>query len=247
MDSYEQFASYLRETKNIVVLTGAGMSTESGIPDFRSPTGLWTYFDPEEYATIEAFYKDPAKVWKLFIEIYKTLKNSKPNRGHYYLAEIEQWKRKITPNATFTVITQNVDGFHQQAGSTDVIEIHGDANYAECMTCHKKYLMEKVLAEQHELPPRCECSGILKQTVILFGEMLPPEALQRAQNVSKKSDLFIVLGSSLVVSPANWFVLDSDGKKVLVNLQETLYDSVFDLIFHERISDVLGTVLSKLK
>ncbi len=248
MSSIDTFVKYLNESRRIVVLTGAGMSTESGIPDFRSPTGLWTKYDPDEYATVEAFFQNPQKVWSFFKELYSSLKNTTPNQGHIYLAEIERWKRSQDPEASFVVITQNIDGFHQIAGSTDVIELHGNAQFVECVNCSERYNSRQIFDSlDQEMPPRCpECGGLLKLAVTLFGEPLPFEAFQRARQESEQSDLFIVLGSSLVVSPANLLVLASSGKKVLINLDATPYDHVFDLIFHERITLLLEQVISRI-
>ncbi len=249
MSQIKEFVEYLELSRNIVVLTGAGMSTDSGIPDFRSPTGLWSKYDPNEYATIDAFYHDPQKVWRFFGELYESLKNAKPNQGHYYLARIEQWKRESNPDSSFVVITQNIDGFHHLAGSTDVIELHGDARKAECLSCGELYEMEEILKNlDNENPPCCQkCSGLLKESVVMFGEPLPISAYNRARQVSEMSDLFIVLGSSLVVSPANLLVLEAPGRKVIVNLEETIYDSAFDLVFHDRITNVLGQVVKLLE
>ncbi len=249
MTSIEIFANYVKEARRIVVLTGAGMSTESGIPDFRSPGGLWSKYDPSEYATIDAFYENPRKIWAFFKELYRSLSDTRPNKGHHYLAQIEKWKQEQLPDSSFVVVTQNIDGFHQLAGSTDVIELHGDVRFVECLGCHQQFDSHDIFEslEDKDDVPRCEnCSGLLKLAVVMFGEALPPLAYQRALQEAQQADLFIVLGSSLVVSPANWLVLKSQGKKVLVNLDQTPYDPEFDLIFHDRITETLEQVVLRL-
>ena len=244
MDSQSQIkklANYFKNAKNIAVFTGAGMSTESGIPDFRSPDGIWSKYDSMEFGTIEAFYHNPKKVWKFFIELYEGAKKAQPNPGHYYLAKLEQLNKELF-NGSFTVITQNIDGFHQAAGSSKVLELHGNGKEVICIECKKIYPFESI--DIGVLPPRCpECDGILKVNAILFGEQLPTGVFNEAEKAIEKSDLLIVLGTSLEVYPANTLAFLSKGKTALINLSSTRYDYLFDIVIHEKISEALKELL----
>jgi len=243
INSYTSLIQWFLESKNIVVFTGAGMSTESGIPDFRSPEGIWSRYDLMEYGTIEAFLSNPKTVWKFFIELYNMAKDAKPNLGHHYLVKLENFKRKQAPNASFIIITQNIDSFHQEAGSSKVIELHGNGKEVVCMNCRRVYPFDSI--DINSLPPTCpHCSSLLKVNAILFGESLPMRAFSEARKAVENSDLLLVLGTSLEVSPANTLVLSSKGKKVLINLSKTPYDHYFDAIIYSKISDALEKMVN---
>jgi NAD-dependent deacetylase len=188
-------AAMLADAKQIVALTGAGISTESGIPPFRGPGGLWEKFDPMEYAHIDAFNRDPAKIWQVLLkEMIGMLDTAQPNAAHLGLARLEQL-------GTFkTVITQNVDGLHQRAGSTDVIEFHGNFAWLNCMRCDAR--RESQAIDLAELPPRCACGGIWRPECVFFGEMIPPLALARSQQSAQACDVMLVIGTSATVQPA---------------------------------------------
>lgn len=236
-----ELAQYFNEATNIVVLTGAGMSTESGIADFRSPDGIWSKYDIMEYGTIEAFYRNPKKVWEFFIELYEGAKDKQPNQGHYYLAKLEMINKE-TKNGQFTVVTQNIDGFHQAAGSSHVLELHGNGKEVICVKCKAIYPFESI--NLNELPPKCpKCGGIVKVNAILFGEPLPTDVFNKAEKAIKESDLLLVLGTSLEVYPANTLAFLSKGKTALINLSSTRYDYLFDVVIHERISVALDKLL----
>lgn len=183
----------LRESKLAIALTGAGASVESGIPDFRSPGGLWERFPPEEYATIDAFRSDPERFWGFFLELAKVAAGAKPNRAHVALARLEAMGKLAA------VVTQNVDGLHQSAGSRRVIELHGGPNALVCLECGAR---REVRLAEVRAAPRCECGEILKPDVILFGEMLPPRALAEAEDLARRCDVLLVVGTSAVVHPA---------------------------------------------
>jgi NAD-dependent deacetylase len=188
-------AEYLLSSRHTVALTGAGISVESGIPPFRGPGSLWEKFDPMEYAHINAFLKDPEKIWKTLIaEMRDVLMNAAPNAGHFGLARLEEL------GLMGTVITQNIDGLHQKAGSTDVIEFHGNFAWLSCLECGIRREIGQVTAV--DIPPRCDCGGIFRPDCVFFGELIPPEALDRSQQASARCDVMLVVGTSATVQPA---------------------------------------------
>jgi NAD-dependent SIR2 family protein deacetylase len=168
--SVERLAEAIRESGPCVVLTGAGISTESGIPDFRTPTGVWAQFDPLEYGSIDAFRRDPAKVWELYGERYRMLAAAEPNDGHRAIAELE--RRGLVE----AVVTQNIDRLHERAGSREVVEVHGSIRSASCPACGRVHGLDEVLALVDEGTPRClSCGTVLKPDVVFFGELLPQQ------------------------------------------------------------------------
>jgi len=183
----------LKGAQSVVVLTGAGVSAESGISTFRDPDGLWANFKPEELATPEAFKKNPKMVWEWYAWRREKIKLVRPNPGHYALAEME----KIFPK--FSLITQNVDGLHYVAGSKNVLELHGNINRNKCFSCEKIY-PEGVESEQ--IPPKCSCGGFLRPDVVWFGELLPSGILEKSYQLSQSCDLFFSIGTSALVHPA---------------------------------------------
>jgi NAD-dependent deacetylase len=195
----------IRERQPCVVLTGAGISTESGIPDFRSPTGIWADVDPFEVASIEAFRRDPERVWDFYRRRIRTLLEAEPNPGHFALAELE--RRGFVDG----VVTQNIDTLHTRAGSREVIEVHGSIRSARCLTCAFEASLDDVLVQLENRPaPLCEsCGGILKPGVVLFGELLPPDAMERATDLARRAKLMLVIGSSLEVWPVAGLPLEA--------------------------------------
>jgi NAD-dependent deacetylase len=218
--------NWLKESKHTVILTGAGMSTESGLPDFRSSKGLWKQKSPEKLASVDALNHNVQQ----FIEFYKErvikVNEYGPHQGHEILAK---WEKK---GIIKSIITQNVDGFHQMAGSKNVIELHGTLQKMHCQKCKRKYSNEVYVKEEYI----CECGGTIRPSVVLFGEMLPEDAVYEATMQSEMADLFIVLGSSLQVSPANQFPLlakRNGAKFVIVNLEPTEFDHYADEVIHD--------------
>lgn len=193
----ETLAALVQEHQPCVVLTGAGISTESGIPDFRSPTGIWAEYDPMEYATIEAFRRDPLKVWEFYALRFEALTRAEPNPGHLALAALE--RRGLVQS----LITQNIDGLHDRAGSQDVVEVHGSIRTARCLECGERVPLDQVVSALREAPaPQCpSCGSILKPDVVMFGELLPVEAIDRAFELAHGAGLLLVVGSSLEVHP----------------------------------------------
>ncbi|NPB07605.1 MAG: NAD-dependent deacylase [Aquificae bacterium] len=227
----------------IVALTGAGISAESGIPTFRGKDGLWNKFKPEELATPEAFFRNPKLVWEWYDYRRRLIAEAQPNEGHKILAKME----KEFPD--FHLITQNVDGLHQRAGSERVIEIHGNIWKVRCVSCgHEKYEHTTPLPE---IPPKCErCGGLLRPGVVWFGESLPADALSEAYRLAREAVVFIVVGTSGVVYPAAEFpfVAKEHGAEVIeVNPEETPISRIADLRFGEKASTGLRKVYEYLK
>ena len=229
-----ELATLLRERQPCVVLTGAGISTESGIPDFRTPTGIWAQYDPTEYATIDAFRRDPEKVWEFYALRLEVLGRAEPNAGHLALAELE--RRGLVQ----AIVTQNIDGLHQRAGSENVIEVHGSIRTASCLRCGEQVPLEQAM-------PRCgECGEILKPDVVMFGEVLPPGAMERASELARGGGLLLVVGSTLEVYPVAGLpdeTRSAGGALAIVNRGPTQYDTVADLKIDAGAGDTLSTLL----
>ena len=190
-------ADLIRDHQPCVVLTGAGASTESGIPDFRSPDGIWAQYDPMEYATIDAFRRDPAKVWDFYGRRLGVLADARPNAAHEALAELED------RGYVGAIVTQNVDRLHELAGSRDVVEVHGSIRTSSCLVCGERAGFDEVV---ERLPvPRCSRGHVLKPDVVMFGEILPVEAIDRATRLARDAALMLVVGSSLEVYPVRPF------------------------------------------
>lgn len=187
-------ARALRGAKHAIALTGAGISVESGIPDFRSPGGLWTKYPPDEFATIDAFHANPARVWGLWRELGASLAEVVPNPAHEALAALEEQGR------IGAVITQNIDNLHQRAGSQKVIEYHGNAGQTFCLKCHRRAPLD--LATLPEGAPACACGGLLKPDVVMFGELIPAYALMESQTLTRRADVVLIVGTSAQVFPA---------------------------------------------
>jgi NAD-dependent deacetylase len=239
-ESINQLRDMIRSSNRIVVFTGAGISSESGIPTYRGAGGVWSRYDPNIYADINAFMQDPTYYWQYFKdERYPTIKNAKPNKVHYAVVELEK-KGKI-----HRVITQNIDGLHQLAGSTHVIELHGTTRRISCLGCKKQYSMDEVIKKlARELPPHCSCGGVLKTNTVLFGEALPQQTLLEAEAASQTCDLFLVLGSSLVVYPAARLPILAKKNKallIIINIDPTPLDDIADMVIHDKVSKILST------
>lgn len=194
-----QLAELIREASTVVALTGAGISVPSGIPDFRSPgTGLWANVDPMEVAHIDAFHRDPEHFWRFYAERFQTLEDKRPNGAHVALAELER------AGMLKALITQNIDQLHGRAGSRELVEVHGTIAHSSCLQCRARYPLAEVrsrqLADAGQVP-RCDCGQPLKPDVVLFGELLPTQALARAQELAAAADLMLCVGSSLEVYP----------------------------------------------
>lgn len=243
----EEARRLLGRSRRIVAFTGAGISTESGIPDFRGPRGVWARFDPDEFSLPNFLRSVHARrrFWQFAAELGALLAAARPNAGHLAIAELE---RRGTCSG---VITQNIDRLHQRAGSRRVIELHGDAETAVCMTCGAE-LPSSALPERaarNDGDPRCpRCSGILKPRTVLFGEALPEKALAQAEKLARKSDLLLVVGSSLAVQPAASLVPmahRSGAAVVIVNLDATPSDGLAEVVLHGRAGELLPRLVAR--
>jgi len=224
-----ELASLLGGRGPAVVLTGAGMSTESGIPDFRSATGVWTEVDPFEVASIDAFRRDPRRVWHWYGPRIAGLLAAEPNAGHVALAALER------AGHVRAVVTQNIDLLHTRAGTRDVVEVHGSIARFPCLACHAEQPLAAVLAQlETREAPICEaCGAILKPGVVMFGELLPVAAMERAAMLAREAGLLLVVGSSLQVWPVAGLPADAvgaGGALAIVNLEETPYDAEAEIV-----------------
>jgi NAD-dependent deacetylase len=240
----DQAIVYVMAAKEIAVMSGAGISVESGIPPFRGKGGLWEKFDPMEYAHIDAFLKHPEKVWHVLLrEMTHIMAASRPNAAHEGLARLEKMGKLKT------VITQNVDGLHQRAGSTDVVEFHGNFASYSCMACSSKIGCEEIPLDT--IPPRCSCGGIYRPDCVFFGEMIPEEAMERAENAAKACDLMLVVGTSGLVYPAAQIPLiakRSGAAIIEINPEKTpLTGPVSDLLLMGKAGETLKKLADRVE
>ena len=243
-DLIEQAAQDLANAKSVAALTGAGISVESHIPPFRGKGGLWEKIDPMEYAHIDAFMRDPAKVWKVLIkEMKDVIDQARPNAAHVGLARLEELDRLQT------IITQNVDGLHQMAGSRDVIEFHGNFAWQRCTRCERRMPTAKVKLEQ--IPPLCQCGGVLRPECVFFGEMIPPESLTRSQHVASQCDVMLVIGTSATVQPAAYIPViskESGAKVIEINPEPTaLTATVSNYLIAGKAGDITSRIVMQLE
>jgi NAD-dependent deacetylase len=246
----EKVADLIVNAKRVVVFTGAGISTESGIPDFRSPGGLWERFDPDDF-TFQKFVSSPnsrRKQWQMFRGRFLT-GEVKPNPAHYAIAELDKLGKLDC------VITQNVDCLHQKAGVPEekVFELHGNMQWVICLNCGQRYPFEQIKTrlDQGEEIPDCEaCHGILKPDVVLFGESLPEEVVREATFRSYKCDLFIVIGSTLIVYPAAYmpiYATNAGAKLVIINLSTTPMDRQATVLIRAKAGEVMPKIIKQVK
>ena len=234
----------LKSSRHAIALTGAGISAESGIPTFRGAQGLWSKYDPDEYAHISSFRRDPEKIWHMLRELILILKDAKPNPAHVALAELE--KRGILK----CVITQNVDGLHQKAGSKNVIEFHGTNSRLICLNC-PDVVVDAYSLDYKEFPRCPKCGALLKPDVVFFGEPIPPDALSRSFEEARRCDLCLVIGTSAVVYPAAEipFVAKRHGAKVVeINPEPTgLTNTITDYIILGKAGEVGAKLLELME
>ena len=235
-------ADIIYNSKFTIALTGAGISVESGIPDFRSEGGLWSRFDPSEYATIEAFRQDPEKVWEMLKEMDEIVSGARPNSAHIAMGEMERM------GFLHYIITQNIDNLHQEGGSKNVIEYHGNSSTLSCLWCGRRY---RSIEKKGEYPPKCHCGKALKPDVVFFGEPIPVDALHKSYELASKAEALMILGTSAVVSPANSIpvIAKQNGAKLIeINLESThLTGSITDIFLKGRAGDILPQLLKALK
>ena len=245
----DQVADLIINAKRIVVFTGAGVSTESGIPDFRSPGGLWDRFDPDDF-TYQKFVSDANSRRKQWQSLWKErlTVEVKPNPAHYAIAELDRLGKLDC------VITQNVDNLHQKAGVPDdkVFELHGNMQWVICLSCGRRYSLEQIrtrLDEGEEIPDCEACHGILKPNIVLFGEALPEAVLREATSRSRDCDLFIVVGSTLIVYPAALmptYATDAGARLVIINLSPTPIDQQATVLLKAKAGEAMPQIVQKV-
>ncbi len=245
----DKVAAFILESSRVVVFTGAGISTESGIPDFRSPGGIWTKFDPDDF-TIQKFMsseKTRRMQWQMLAE-GSLLKDAEPNQSHYAVAELEKLG-KLT-----AVVTQNIDNLHQKAGNSPdkVFELHGNMKFVKCMGCDNRFPVEEILQRlsEEEIPGCQFCRGILKPDAVFFGESLPQKTLNDAIHHSRNCDLFIVIGSTLIVYPAAYmpmYAVESGAKLVIINLTSTPMDSKASALINAKAGETMGRIIENVR
>ncbi|WP_236939232.1 SIR2 family NAD-dependent protein deacylase [Evansella clarkii] len=233
----EMTAQIIAQQKNTVILTGAGMSTESGIPDFRSESGWWRKIDQLSIATAEAVEENYSVFHEFYSDRLSTLSECRPHEGHYCLAS---WEKS---GLVTLLATQNVDGFHQKAGSVNVEELHGSIHRFRCHNCGEIADKEEFMRQK----PCRECEGKLRPSVVLFGEMLPETAWQRSMELVEKAELVLVIGSSLQVYPVSQLPAITRGKTALINRDETSADTDFDLVMKGSAKEILQYMDNYLK
>ena len=239
---HKDLNQFIERANNIVVFTGAGISTESGIPDFRGPQGVWKTTTPIYFQDFISSEEVRRESWKRKFSNKDIIKKAKPNIGHLAVAKI------INSNDSAHLITQNVDNLHQDAGvpQSKITEIHGNATYATCLDCDIRYELgpiKKVFLEERIIPSCAECGGIIKQATISFGQSMPEIGMQIAQMKIVKCDLFITIGTSLVVYPVAGFpklAKEIGAKLIIINNQPTDYDHIADLVIHQQIGKVFS-------
>ncbi|RQH01859.1 SIR2 family NAD-dependent protein deacylase [Natrarchaeobius oligotrophus] len=261
MDDLERLAADLRTAETAVALTGAGISAPSGVPTFRGDGGVWDRFDEGQF-THGRFQRDPAGFWAARIDLQRELfgDDHEPNVAHEALAALQQSGRLET------IVTQNTDGLHDDAAEAisdgdrlqtpldgpSILELHGNARRVRCVDCGQRAEADPIFerAAAGELPPRCDCGGLFKPDVVLFGEQLPGAAIQRARSLARESDVFLAIGSSLVVEPAASLprIATGSGATVaVVTLEETPFDELADVVFRRDVTDVLPALYERLE
>ena len=249
-DLIAKSAQVIKEAKKILIFSGAGMSTESGIPDFRSPGGVWSKYDPSDFYFDKIISSEKAreKYWEMSTEFYDTMKDAVPNRAHLAIRAIEESGKLLA------IVTQNIDNLHHKAGNSPerIIEIHGTAFSVSCLSCGKKYDRDDIqerLNSGVKVPYCDDCAGILKPDTISFGQAMPEDKMADALMYARECDLCIVLGSSLVVYPAASVpvhAVQNGARLIIINRDETPLDAEADLVCHESLSKALGQMVRGL-
>jgi NAD-dependent deacetylase len=231
----------IKEAKTVVFFTGAGISAESGIPTFRGKDGIWNKLKPEELANFNAFMRNPEMVWEWYNHRKKIINESKPNKGHLTIAEMQNYFDEVI------VITQNIDNLHRRAGSKTIYELHGNIERNFCVNC-KKFINEEL--DFSRGVPKCECGGLIRPDVVWFGEFLPEDQFAGGEKAAMKSDIFFVVGTSAVVYPAAGLIYTakySDSVIVEINIEETELSSQVDYSFFGKAGDILPMILEEYK
>ena len=240
MKMFDTVAQKLKDSRKIVFVTGAGISQESGIPTFRGKDGYWRRYDPMKLASIDAFYDDPKLVWEWYEDRRKNILSVKPNEGHFAISQMEEFKDVV-------VLTQNIDGLHQRSGSTNVLELHGSIIRIKCTVCD---FLDNITENFESLPPKCKCGSMLRPDVVWFGEPLPQNIWQSAIKEASICDVMIIVGTSLVVSPANTlpvYAKQNGAILIEVNPEKTVMSNDMTLSIQATSVGVLPKMLSIFK
>jgi NAD-dependent deacetylase len=240
MKMFDTVAQKLKGSKKIVFVTGAGISQESGIPTFRGKDGYWRRYDPMKLASIDAFYDDPKLVWEWYEDRRKNILSVKPNEGHFAISQMEEFKDVV-------VLTQNIDGLHQRSGSTNILELHGSIIRIKCTVCD---FIDNITENFESLPPKCKCGSMLRPDVVWFGEPLPQNIWQSAIKEASICDVMIIVGTSLVVSPANTlpvYAKQNGAILIEVNPEKTVMSNDMTLSIQATSVGVLPKMLSIFK
>ena len=237
---FDTVAQKLKDSRKIVFVTGAGISQESGIPTFRGKDGYWRKYDPMKLASIDAFYDDPKLVWEWYEDRRKNILDVKPNEGHFAISQMEEFKDVV-------VLTQNIDGLHQRSGSTNVLELHGSIIRIKCTVCD---FTDNITENFESLPPKCKCGSMLRPDVVWFGEPLPQNIWQSAIKEASVCDVMVIVGTSLVVSPANTlpvYAKQNGAILIEVNPEKTVMSNDMTLSIQATSVGVLPKMLSIFK
>jgi len=240
MKMFDTVAQKLKGSKKIVFVTGAGISQESGIPTFRGKDGYWRKYDPMKLASIDAFYDDPKLVWEWYEDRRKNILDVKPNEGHFAISQMEEFKDIV-------ILTQNIDGLHQRSGSTNVLELHGSIIRIKCTVCD---FIDNITENFESLPPKCKCGSMLRPDVVWFGEPLPQNIWQSAIKEASVCDVMVIVGTSLVVSPANTlpvYAKQNGAILIEVNPEKTVMSNDMTLSIQATSVGVLPKMLSIFK
>ena len=240
-------ALIIKNSNYIVIFSGAGISTESGIDDFRSPGGLWERYDPSIYASYQYFLQDPSLFWKMHKEVEGLVGTADPNQAHIAIAELEKMGK------VKAVITQNIDMLHQKAGSgkygAKIYQLHGQYGILHCVKCNKEFNFDEINTKEVDYPV-CECSGYIKPKVVLFGESLPHGVLEGAMNECTNADCFIVVGSSLLISPANFMpsiAKQYGAQLIFINRENTIMNDLADIFLKGSAGEIFTELLKIVK
>ena len=235
-------AEMICQAQKTVALTGAGISVESGIPDFRSAGGLWERFDPMEYGTIDAFRANPEKVWRMLREMSGVISRARPNPAHKGLARLQEM------GLLHTIITQNIDNLHQEAGSTHVIEYHGNSRTLSCLRCDRQYRADDLTGD---VPPKCDCDNILKPDVVFFGEAIPTKPVRESHELASSCQVLLVVGTSATVSPANsipQIARMAKAKIIEINIEPTVLTAhITDIFLQGKASEVVTGLVDEVE
>ncbi len=237
-----QAAELIKSAEYLTAFTGAGISVESGIPPFRGENGIWNKIDPK-YFELEYFYQNPKKSWELRSIVFKEIDNAKPNAAHLALAELEKM------GLLKAIITQNIDSLHHKAGNKKVYEYHGNSREAICIRCGKIYPIDKL--DLSELPPKCECGGILKPNYVFFGEAIPKNVAKASEEIAKKTDIMLVIGTTGIVYPASIIptIAKTYGAKLIeINIEPSSYTTKYtDIFLQGKATKIMTQILNEIK